>query len=72
MAPEKVFELVVFVKDGEYVKEWQYSQGYFDVVTTTELRFAENFGRDYTLIYNKFFRDKGWSVEEWDLIGRKQ
>jgi predicted SnoaL-like aldol condensation-catalyzing enzyme len=69
---EKVFQLVVFVKNGEYVKEWQYSQGNFDVVTTPDLRFAENFGENPTLIFNKFFLDDGWAIEEWDLIARKQ
>jgi hypothetical protein len=60
---------VIQMPSGKYVKEWQYSQGYFDVVETKNIFEAENFfGQHGQLSFDTFFEKRGAKLIKGEMI----
>lgn len=49
-------KLVVVLKNGKFVKSWQYSQGIFDVLKTSDVDKAEEIGE---MAFDTFFSNEG-------------
>lgn len=56
-------------KSGLYVKEWQYSQGNFDVVETTNLLHAEDFSFILNETIERLF--KNYVLERYEITIRR-